>query len=302
MFTLAHLSDVHLAPLPAPRLVDFTPKRALALANWVRQRRFMHRREVLDTLTADLLAQHPDHIAVTGDLVNMGMPQELAAAREWLKTLGTPERVTAIPGNHDVYGWRPGASNFGPWRDYMTGNTPSDGQAQGVHAGFPFVKIYGRVALIGTSTAVPTPPLWASGRLGQEQRRVLGALLHRLTKEGFCRVVLIHHPPLRGQASPLRGLEDAAELAAIFAREGAELVLHGHNHRPMLAYAQGPKARIPVVGVPSASAHPDSHAPSARYNLLAIAPAGDGWRIGLIGRGYGPDGQMHEIERLHLGP
>lgn len=306
MFTLAHLSDIHLAPLPAPRLADLTPKRALALVNWVRQRRFLHRREVLDLLTADLLAQRPDHIAVTGDLVNMGMPQELIAAREWLNTLGTPERVTTIPGNHDVYGWRRGASDFGPWRDYMCSNAPGTGQAsgpsQGHHAGFPFVKTYGRIALIGTSTAVPTPPLWATGRLGKSQRRALGHLLSTLGDDGFCRVVLIHHPPLPGQASASRGLEDAAEMAESLAYEGAELVLHGHNHRPMLAFAQGLRGRIPVVGVPSASMHPDSHAPSARYNLLTIVPAGDGWRIGLTGRQYGPDGQMHEIERLHLAP
>ena len=306
MFTLAHLSDIHLAPLPPPRLADLTPKRALALVNWARQRRFLHRRDVLDRLTADLHGQHPDHIAVTGDLVNMGMAQELIAAREWLQTLGTPERVTAIPGNHDVYGWRRGTSDFEAWRDYMSSNAPGTGQAsgpsQGHHAGFPFVKTYDRIALIGTSTAVPTPPIWATGRLGKSQRRALGMSLHSLAEDGFCRVVLIHHPPLPGQASASRGLEDAAEMAEILAREGAELVLHGHNHRPMLAFAQGPRGRIPVVGVPSASMHPSSHAPAARYNLLTIEPSAERWRIGLTGRQYGADGRMHEIERLDLTP
>ena len=37
-FTLAHLSDAHLAPLPAPRLRDVSLKRALGLANWLRRR------------------------------------------------------------------------------------------------------------------------------------------------------------------------------------------------------------------------------------------------------------------------
>ena len=71
-FTLAHLSDPHLAPLPAPRWRDLAGKRALGYLNWTRNRHKDQRREVLDALVADMQAQRPDHIAVTGDLVNIG--------------------------------------------------------------------------------------------------------------------------------------------------------------------------------------------------------------------------------------
>src|SRR6266536_2196562 len=72
-FTLAHLSDPHLPPLPAARLRDLAGKRALGYLNWTRNRHKYHRREVLDALVADMQAQRPDHIAVTGDLVNLAL-------------------------------------------------------------------------------------------------------------------------------------------------------------------------------------------------------------------------------------
>ena len=79
----------------------------------------MHRRDALDLVVADMLAQRPDHIAVTGDLINLGLPAEYEAARAWLEGLGAPDKVTVIPGNHDIYthlGDDPGVER---WADYM---------------------------------------------------------------------------------------------------------------------------------------------------------------------------------------
>ena len=80
-FTLAHLSDPHLPPLPAARLRDLANKRALGYLNWRRNRRKFHRRDVLDALVSDIRTQTPDHIAVTGDLVNLSLEAEFAPAR-----------------------------------------------------------------------------------------------------------------------------------------------------------------------------------------------------------------------------
>ncbi|MFX7212897.1 metallophosphoesterase, partial [Acinetobacter baumannii] len=71
--------------------------------NWKRKRHMVHRREVLGELVADMHAQQPDHIAVTGDLVNIALPLEFAEARRWLESVGTPEDVSLVPGNHDAY-------------------------------------------------------------------------------------------------------------------------------------------------------------------------------------------------------
>src|SRR5262245_39982 len=102
-FTLAHISDVHLGPLPLPGVTDCNLKRLSGYLNWHRNRKHLHLRPVLDSIVADLLAQRPDHIAVTGDLVNIGLPSEHLAALDWLATLGPPDRVSVVPGNHDIY-------------------------------------------------------------------------------------------------------------------------------------------------------------------------------------------------------
>ena len=79
MFVLAHLSDLHMAH--TPRLVELAGKRGLGFINWQRGRKYIHRRETLDAITRDLKAIAADHIAVTGDLVNLSLPVEYAAAR-----------------------------------------------------------------------------------------------------------------------------------------------------------------------------------------------------------------------------
>src|SRR3954463_226749 len=103
MFTLAHLSDIHLAPLPAPRRVELIGKRLTGYINWRRRRHLIHARPALDALTADLHKQKPDHIAVTGDIANIALAEEFTVGRAWLESLGPPEAVTAVPGNHDIY-------------------------------------------------------------------------------------------------------------------------------------------------------------------------------------------------------
>ena len=103
MFTLAHLSDPHLAPLPTPRFSELTSKRLLGFLNWQHKRRNIHRRDTLDAIIADVAARGSDHIAFTGDLVNISLPDEFVAARTWLSTLGSPQNITVIPGNHDAY-------------------------------------------------------------------------------------------------------------------------------------------------------------------------------------------------------
>src|ERR1700709_1996372 len=121
-FTLAHLSDPHLPPLPAARLRDLAGKRALCYLNWIRNRHKYHRREVLDALVADIRAKRPDHIAVTGDLVNLALEAEFAPAAAWLESVGAPQDVTVIPGNHDAYVRATKHRFAGTFADYLRGD------------------------------------------------------------------------------------------------------------------------------------------------------------------------------------
>ncbi len=299
--TIAHLTDVHLAPLEGFGPRHWNVKRALGYANWMRKRRYAHLSGTLAALVADMLAQTPDHIAVGGDLCNVGLPQEHIAGLEWLGNLGSPSRVSVVPGNHDIYcsvGRDPGVQR---WAAHMA----SDAQGAQLAGGsnFPFVRVVGSVAVIGINSAVPTPPAMAWGHVGDEQLARLGNALRRVRDTGLFRMVMIHHPPLPGQTSPARGLKDAQALKDVLAEDGAELVVHGHNHKNMLAWLQGPSGPIPVVGAPSASlGRRYKEEPLARYNLFRIEGTGP-WTIELAGRGLAePGGQVVEIERRLLVP
>ena len=274
MFTLAHLSDPHL-PMPSAGLRQLLNKRFTGYVNWWRRRADIHRPEALARIVADIKAKAPDHIALTGDLVNVSLPQEYRRAAEWLAAFDRPDRLTVIPGNHDVYVASLWGESLAMWGAYMAG----DGQpaAESFDA-FPTVRRRGDIALIGLSTGVPTLPLLATGSVGSEQLARTERLLAELGREGLCRVVLIHHPPRLDQ-SRSKHLTDAAAFQAMMGRVGCEVVLHGHNHRSELARIGGPRGPVPVIGVASASAAPDSKYGRARYHLLYIERDADGWRI-----------------------
>ena len=95
--------------------------------------------------------------------------------------------VTLVPGNHDVYVRAP--------RNIRSCIGAITCAATTAATAFPFVRRRGPLALIGLSSAVPTPPFLATGRLGDAQMQKLAAALDRSAARGF-RVVLIHHPPM----------------------------------------------------------------------------------------------------------
>ena len=276
MVLLAQFSDVHLGPLPKVSVADLASKRLLGYLNWQRGRARVHADAVLTALTADMHAARPDQIVVTGDLVNLGLPAEYRTARAWLATLGPPHDVTVIPGNHDAYVASGVAHYTNEWRDFAGGDAGS-----GSGSGFPFLRRRGPLALIGVSSAVPTGPLMATGRVGAEQAAALGALLAESERDGLFRVVLIHHPVAEHSATRLRRLVDAARLRAVIAERGAELVLHGHNHRTSVMAVPGPQGAVPVIGATAASLRPRPHHAGGGYNLFAIDGAPGAWRLTL---------------------
>ena len=300
MFTLAHLSDIHLSPMPRIKRRHLLSKRILGYANWHRGRKHMHRRDILDALTSDLVARQPDHIAVTGDLVNLGLPEEYLRATDWLHRLGSPDLVTAIPGNHDAYVRIHPDISTGHWRPYMESNDAGEALAATPKGGFPFVRRMGDIGIIALSTAVPTMPFIAAGRLGKAQLAYLAKALDRLGREGLFRVVMIHHPPLPGQAGWRRGLRDARKLKDVLKIHGVELVLHGHNHKQSVHELETVSGPAIVVGVPSASEAARGPKRGARYNEYNIERAGNGWHVEMVGRAAAGPGQVWECERRVL--
>jgi 3',5'-cyclic AMP phosphodiesterase CpdA len=295
MFVLAHLSDPHLPPLPLPRFYELMGKRIGGFINWHRNRRNFHLGAVLERLVADLKAQHYDHLAVTGDLVNLSLAAEFAPARAWLERLGGAQDVTLVPGNHDTYVRSKARHPERFWADYMRGDDASLSEPT-----FPFVRRRGPVALIGLSTAVPAPPFRATGLLGATQLARFTEVAKRLAGQAF-RVVLIHHPPVSAPEDRNYRLIDGPDFLEGLKTCGAELILHGHEHIHMLHWYDGPHGRVPCVGVPSASATVGGRYEPAAYNLYAVDGTPGAWRCEMIARGLtGDGGSVGELKRISL--
>ncbi len=297
-FTLAHLSDLHVTPVRVRRPLDFLNKRFLGALSWSLRRRKEYRPEVLAALVDDLHAHGPDHVVITGDLTNIALPDEFSVSLPWLRKMGGPQHVSLIPGNHDTYTRKSEASPWAYWGDYMRSHIPTETLPDPAllpsdfpPTEFPTLRICGQIALVGVSTARATAPFYASGTIGQTQLDRLERLLHALANTPLCRVVLIHHPPQPIAIAARRRLTDAADFRAVLARTGAELILHGHVHRTVMASIRGPWGPIPVVGVPASAAIGRRPQRRSRYHLYRIKPHGEvngrrHFQITLTARGY----------------
>lgn len=292
MFTLAHLSDPHLSGWPLPQPGELLSKRVLGFLSWQLRRRFVHRQSVLDRVIADLVQSGPDHVVVTGDITNISLPREFANAAAWLQRIGPPDRVSVIPGNHDRYVALPWSKHLALWDAYMTGDDQADPTSGMVREAerFPYLRRRGPLALIGLSSAEPMPYNSAAGHVGPDQLARLATMLAALEAEDLFRVVLIHHPPQRHAIHRHKALIDAAAFREVLAQKGAELVLHGHTHRAHLDHIPGPKHRVPVLGVPSASAKPHGGKPAGGYHLYRVARANQGWELEIETRALPPQG------------
>lgn len=294
MFKLAHLSDPHIGPLPHPSLRELLSKRITGYLNYKRNRSHALTSNVLENLLSDLKEQSPDHIALTGDIVNIALDAEIAAARQWLDSVGAPHDVSLIPGNHDAYVSGSLDKAKRAWSPFWLGDDTKD------NVEFPYVRRRGPVALIALSTGVTTAPFMATGTLGQNQIAAAGQILRKLAVPECYRVVLIHHPPFIEKGRWMKRLTDYNVFNKMIKQEGAELILHGHTHRRNVTSLQGPKGSIPVVGVPSASSGlTGKHEPS-RYNLFNIEKQNEQWYCLHIERGITADGTFQELSRNRL--
>ena len=147
MFRLAHISDVHLSPIPPLLWWEFLSKRIVGYTNWNKNRVQVYRKELLDIVADQMVAEKPDHITVTGDLVNIASRQEISNAKAWLEELdnktGKTIPITAIAGNHDAY--VPGALNsvFREWKQYFT----ESGETVVKASDFPLVRTQGNISI-----------------------------------------------------------------------------------------------------------------------------------------------------------
>jgi 3',5'-cyclic AMP phosphodiesterase CpdA len=278
-FTLAHLSDAHLAGLRKREILrNFRGKRMIGALSWFGNRRHQHQLAVANAIRDSILDAGVDHVALTGDLVNIATWNEFPAAATWVSTFGPPDRLSFVPGNHDTYvsvPWEYGLKHLTPWMK------PDRHEAEAEATLFPYVRMRRTVALIGLNSGRPQNYFSAAGTVGEQQLRDLKHILAMLGQQGFYRIVMIHHPPLPGLAIPRKALTDAAALKQVLVEEGSELVLHGHNHRFMLNWLETKSGPTPIIGAPSASLQGDQHYESAGWNNFHILRKQGRWQTEL---------------------
>lgn len=295
MFRLAHISDIHLSPLPEVKWSELANKRITGFLNWKLNRKHQIRRNTLDPLIRNLQEMAPDHIAVTGDLVNLALDDEFENARNFLERLGSQEAVSAICGNHDAY--LPGslAKAIQTWQPYLS----SDPELETKAGLFPYLRIRGDVALIGCNSGEATLPFFATGYFREEQADRLRKILQQ-TRD-ICRVVMIHHPPISGATKWHKRLIGTELFQQVISEEGAELILHGHTHLATRNTISGPAKTVPVICVPAAGNGLGDHRPAGRYNLFEIEKRADHWHIDWKAFGQQEqDGPIVELEGAAL--
>jgi 3',5'-cyclic AMP phosphodiesterase CpdA len=266
---LAHCSDLHLLSHDGARLLDLANKRWIGAANLLTNRSRHYHVAAFEQMVDDLNAQKIDHVLCTGDVTNLALEQEFRFARaRFDKLAGGPEHVTVIPGNHDAY-VAEGIGLFSQIFDEYHRSDPGWEWPGGER--WPIVRVRGELALVGVTTARETAWFSAYGYVGDDQLARLHTALADPRLRGKVRLVAIHHPPAGRRArNAIRGLHDHEAFAKVIAEAGADLIVHGHEHRCMLEKLTGPSGPIEVRGIASGTYHHADPARTARYRVYEI--------------------------------
>lgn len=278
---VAHFSDLHVLALDGVGTSRFLNKRFTGWVNLRLKRGHKHHPSNVRAIAKEITRTKVDHVVITGDLTNLALEQEFEAVRALLEEeLGLETNdVTVVPGNHDLYTSgamrsRRFSSFFAPW----LGSDLPDLAADIALGLFPVVKLRGPLAFIGLSSAVPRPPLVASGELGERQLEALARVLAHDEVKRRMPVFAVHHPihnPPSKVKTMVEGLVDADDLADVLAPVSRGLLLHGHLHKRIQRAFPTKAGKVLAVGATSASLdHEDAHK-MAGFNLYDFDGAGD---------------------------
>ena len=178
---------------------------------------------VVEALVAELDAEKPDLIAVSGDLTQRARVREFQAARAFFDRL--PQPLLVVPGNHDVPAYPLTLRFAAPWRRWKRWvSTELE----------PIVRGEGFCA-VGVNSARRMGPYldWSRGRISIEQLERTEALFAECSKA--LHIVVAHHPFLLTDASEHRRTISRAHVALPrLLGANVDLLLGGHVH---LAYS-----------------------------------------------------------------
>ena len=223
-----HITDPHLSSLSGQSFFALSAKRRSGYVSWTRRRQKIHLRDVLQGLLESVRAESADQLIVSGDLVQIGLEEEIREAGAWLKELAAPEQIFFVPGNHDVYARDSWSAVRRHWNFVLP--EPRPGTSDSPTAGYPLVRDFGKIRLIGASSACVTPIFSARGALGQQQIGRLSNLMRESREHGFLVCLAVHHPPLPGMAQWRKALKEVRRLRELISLHQPALAWCGHLH------------------------------------------------------------------------
>jgi Icc protein len=225
MTRIVHLSDAH--------VLDPRPSRTRS--GWSMRTRFLSLGRPLDALerqkklnralrTAWRVGAH--HVVLSGDLTEIGAPGEYETLAECLHDSGiSPDRVSLVPGNHDVY------SSPDAWRWALAGPLAAFARTSARDPGMALD--IGAATLLPIDVTLHQPVTRSAGLM---DRANLEALERRARDPAFAHrpiVVVQHHPPFVRKTSAwhwIDGLIGASGMMSLLEKFRHLFVLHGHLH------------------------------------------------------------------------
>ncbi len=226
---LIHLTDPHLSSLAGQTFRALHGKRRSGYLSWTYKRQRIYQHGTLELLTTAIRAEAADQLILSGDLVQIGLEQEIREASSWLAELAPSQQIFFVPGNHDVYARDSWTALRRHWNFILP--TTAKGEPDSSTAAYPFTRDLGMVRLIGVSSACVTPIFSARGALGQDQFKRLGHLLQQTRELGRMPCLAIHHPPLPHMSAWRKALKEVHTLQALISAQQPALVWCGHLHR-----------------------------------------------------------------------
>ncbi len=224
MTQIAHLSDLHLLePDHADRRGE--ARRRLAYLTVGRPNGAARRRRRTVSVLAAAGRSGADHVLVTGDLTEDGIPPQFEILAEVLaESRLPPSRVTLVPGNHDAYvdGGAFERALRGPLAAYAATSTPG-------------VPVFLRdVAILPMCTAVPQPYTRSAGVFDCRELAAAARMAEQSRLTGRALVLAMHHSPRRALAAACGGSTGSRSTPPVGEILGAPRlhvhVLHGHTH------------------------------------------------------------------------
>ena len=242
-----------------------------------------HHEELAESLLADVTAQEPDLVVVSGDLTQRARTSQFEQARIFLDRL--PRPVLTVVGNHDLPLINLPSRFFSQTRRYEHYIT-SDLD--------PVVAVPGLVAV-----GLDTMPAWR-WKAGHVSPRQAGIVRHAFgsAPADSWRLLVTHHPVL---PETLSGLVGRRLLVSSCAEAGVAVLLSGHTHvssvtstplgepgrRSALAVVSGTTISRRTRGGPNSYGVLRLSGPmevGATLTLELREPEGMGWSVGLRSR------------------